>query len=249
MKERETLVVSGLVLLMLVLWLGFLFHEDPGFPGSLTGGILGIVATALMLVPLAYSVVKRWKFLKGKIVKRVSMRTLLSWHIYAGILGPIVALLHTGHRFESALGIALTGMMLLVVMSGFLGRYLMSQIAREMKEKKALLKDAGSRYEHVLSELKEHPEQVAAIRPFMGPVGRMFLQVDAVQSVVPPAAVRAIELSETIADLEFAVKTHEKFKQAFQKWLKFHIVISWIFYALMFIHIWSEFHFGLRWLV
>ncbi|MBZ0185956.1 MAG: hypothetical protein K8F91_06840 [Candidatus Obscuribacterales bacterium] len=249
MKERETLVVSGLVLLMLVLWLGFIFHEDPRFPGSFGGGILGVAATALMLVPLAYSVVKRWKALKEKIVKKVPMRTLLSWHIYAGILGPIVALAHTGHRFESALGIALTGMMLTVVISGFVGRYLMSQIAREMKEKKVLLNDAVSRYEQTLSELREHPEEVAAIQPFMGRVGRMFLQVDAVKSVVPSVGARAIGLSETIADLEFAIKTHEKFKTAFRKWLKFHIVISWIFYALMFIHIWSEFHFGLRWLV
>ena len=37
MKERETIVVSGLVTLMLVLWLGFTIHQDPRFAGSLWG--------------------------------------------------------------------------------------------------------------------------------------------------------------------------------------------------------------------
>ena len=248
MKEKEKLVVSGLVLLMMVLWLGFLVHEDPRFPGSLFGGILGVLATILMLVPLVYSIVKRWRSLKVKITKRVPMRTFLAWHIYAGILGPIVALLHTGHRFESKVGISLTAMMLLVVLSGFIGRYLMSQIAREMKEKKALLKDAEAQYEIVLAELKDHPEEVAAIRPFTGRAARFFLQFDGLQAFTPSAGVRAIELSESISDLEYAIKTHERFKQAFRKWLKFHIVISLIFYGLMFVHIWSEFYFGLRWL-
>lgn len=34
MKEREPLVVGGLVALLLLLWLGFLFHASDRFPGS-----------------------------------------------------------------------------------------------------------------------------------------------------------------------------------------------------------------------
>jgi hypothetical protein len=60
--------------------------------------------------------------LKKVVTQRVSMRTLLTWHIYAGIVGPILAILHTGHKFNSSLGIALTAMMILVTLSGFVGR-------------------------------------------------------------------------------------------------------------------------------
>ena len=38
MKERERIVVIGLIVLMLILWLGFLVHRSPRFPGSAWGG-------------------------------------------------------------------------------------------------------------------------------------------------------------------------------------------------------------------
>src|SRR5262245_44809686 len=85
MKERERLVVSGLVVLLLLLWLGFLVHRDTRFAGSFWGGILGMAGAVLMLVPLAYSLVKRVKWVQERVWRRVTMRTLLSWHIYAGI--------------------------------------------------------------------------------------------------------------------------------------------------------------------
>ena len=57
-----------------------------------------------------------------------------------------------------------------------------------------------------------------------------------------------LRLSESIADVEYSIKTHENFKAWFGKWLKFHIVISIILYALMALHIWAAIHFGLRWI-
>ena len=75
MKERDRLVVSGLVALLLVLWLGFLFHSSPRFAGSLWGGVLGVSGAILMVVPLAYLVVKRIPLLK-KTVTRCLRRSL-----------------------------------------------------------------------------------------------------------------------------------------------------------------------------
>src|SRR6266508_6388102 len=94
MKERQRIVVSGLVILFLILWLGFFVHRSPRFAGSPWGGVLGVSGAALMLVPLAYMIVKRVSPLKKAVTQRVSMRTLLAWHIYAGVLGPILAILH-----------------------------------------------------------------------------------------------------------------------------------------------------------
>jgi hypothetical protein len=51
MKEREPFIVGGLVALLLVLWLGFLFHASPRFAGSLWGGVFGVSGALLMLVP------------------------------------------------------------------------------------------------------------------------------------------------------------------------------------------------------
>ncbi len=251
MKERERTVVTGLVVLMLALWLGFVFHRSPRFAGSFWGGMLGVSGAVLMLVPLAYLFVKRIKWLKLRAKKHVSMRTLLAWHIYAGILGPILVLLHTGHKFESTLGIALTVMTLVVVLSGFVGRYLMNRFSTEIREKKVMLSELNAAYDRVSSQLAAHPDQAAAVRPFSGFFARLLLslfvepvEVLSANSASPATAVR---LAESIADVEYAIETHQNFKRWFGTWLKWHIAVSMFLYILMALHVWAAIHFGIRW--
>ncbi|HJZ58121.1 MAG TPA: hypothetical protein VKE74_24480 [Gemmataceae bacterium] len=248
MKERERLVVTGLVVLLLVLWLGFLFHRDPRFAGSTWGGVLAVTGSSLMLVPLAYSVVKRVTPLKRWVTARVSMRTLLTWHIYAGILGPILVVLHTGHKFDSTLGVVLTAMTLVVVLSGFVGRYLMSMFAEEITEKKKMLTGLESAYRQTAGELAAHSEQVAILRPWSGFWGRLVASLLSPRTVPAPAAARAVRLAASMADLEYAVKTHETFRRLFGRWLRVHLVISFALYGLLALHVWAAVRYGLRWL-
>jgi hypothetical protein len=251
MKERERLVISGLVVLMLLLWLGFLVHRDPRFAGSFWGGVLGVSGAVLMLVPLAYSLVKRVKWVQERLWRRVTMRTLLAWHIYAGILGPILALLHTSHKFNSPLGIALTAMMLLVVLSGFIGRYLMGYFTHELLEKRQMLNALKAAYDQTAGELARQPEQAALLGTFSGFFSRLLAGVFVPSPAAMPGGmavpVRALRLSESMADVEYAIKTHETFKRWFARWLKFHIVISVVLYILLALHVWSGIYFGLRW--
>lgn len=253
MKERERLVVTGLLILLLILWLGFTLHTSPRFAGSFWGGMLGVVGALLMLVPLVYLIVKRVKPLKKAVTKRMSMRTLLAWHVYAGILGPILVILHTGHKFESVLGIALTAMTLLVVVSGFIGRYLMSQFSKEIREKREMLSQLELAYQQTSTELAAQPKEMAWIRPLSGFFSRFLASLFSRDLVSDPgelpASIRALRLAESIADVEYAIRTHETFKSWFGKWLKFHIVISVILYLLLALHVWAGIHFGLRWFV
>lgn len=251
MKERGPFIASGLVALLLLLWLGFLVHRSPRFADSLWGGVLGISGALLMLAPLAYLLVKRIPPLKKFATKRVSMRTLLAWHIYAGIAGPILALVHTGHKFESPLGIALTAMTLIVVVSGFVGRYLMSQFSEQVREKKETLTGLELAYRETSGELAAHPDQIAVLRPMTGFWSRLatafFVASPNTAQSQLPSPIRALRLAESIADVEYAIRTHEAFKRAFGVWLKFHIVISFALYVLLGLHIWAAIHFGLRW--
>ena len=57
----------------------------------------------------------------------------------------------------------------------------------------------------------------------------------------------AVRMAESVADLEYAVRTHQTFKRAFARWLKVHIALSMALYVLLGLHIWSALHFGLRW--
>ena len=251
MKEHERLVISGLVVLLLILWLGFVLHSSPRFAGSFWGGLLGLVGALLMLVPLVYMIVKRIKALKKAVTKWVSMRTLLSWHIYSGIFGPILVILHTGHKFESVLGIALTALTLLVVASGFIGRYLMSQFSSEIREKKEMLGQLEVAYQQTAAELATQPKEMAILRPVSGFFARLFagffVRADGAAPREIPPSIRALRLAETMADLEYAIRTHELFKRWFGTWLKFHIIISFILYFFLALHVWAGVHFGLRW--
>lgn len=252
MQERERSVVTGLILLLVVLALGFYIHRDPRFPGSLAGGVLGISGAALMLVPLAYLFVKRFPLLKRSVTKAVSMRTLLAVHIYAGVLGPILGVLHSGHRFQSPLGIALTTMMIIVALSGFVGRYLMGRVSVDMREQQQLLAGLRVAYERTAGEMLREPDAAGRLRPFVGFFSRLaapfFVAESASVAGSLSAPARALRLSESMADLEYAIKTHELFKSAFGRWLACHIVIAIILYALLALHIWSGWYFGIRWL-
>ena len=244
---------GGLVALLLLLWLGFLFHHSHRFAGSALGGVLGVAGALLMIAPMAYSVVKRIPSVKRWVTPRVPMRTLLAWHIYTGLVGAILGLLHTGHKFESPLGIALTAVMLVVVFSGFAGRYLLGQISQEVREKKEILTGLELAYRRTAAEVAAHPEQMAALRPLGGFWARLAgsLYVSLVgegAAGTTPAAVRAVRLADSIADVEYAIKSHERLKRWFTGWLWLHIVTSVALYALLALHVWAGVYFGLRWL-
>lgn len=249
MKERERIVVAGLVALLLLLWLGFVVHSSPRFPGSLWGGALGVAGAALMLWPLAYSAVKRVSKLKAAVTKRVPMRTLLAWHVYTGILGAILAILHTSHKFDSPLGVSLTAAMLVAVLTGFIGRHFMGLVSQEIREKQEMLDALGVAYRQTAEELSQYAAPAPApARGFLGRLRASLFTPEALVEQGSPAPVyRAVRLAESIADLEYAIRSHELLKRRFARWLKLHIASSVIFYMLLALHVWAGIYFGLRW--
>ena len=246
MKEREGIIVSGTVCVLLLAWLGFFLHRSPRFPGSGIGAVFGIAGAVLMLVPLAYPIAKRIPFLHARMTAHISMPSLLALHAYSGILGPLLALIHTGHKFDSLLGITLTAVMLLVVLSGFAVRYLLTYVSREIKDQLVLLQTARGDLDSAWGVLENSPAEMRSLpRPALLAAGLGSLGIE-LPSGGPAAEVT--RTAEGVADLEYAVRTHELFKRWFSRALKLHIVLSVILYLLLALHIGSGIHFGLRWL-
>ena len=246
MKERERIVITGVLSVLLLAWLGFLVHRSPTFPGSGLGAVFGIAGAALMLVPLVYSVAKRIPFLHARITKHVSMQSLLALHVYTGIFGSVLAMIHTGHKFDSPLGIALTAVMLLVVVSGFAVRYLLTYVNQEIRDKLILLQTARGDLDHAWGVLENTPAEMRGL-----PKARLVAAGLASVGIDLPfggPAGEVIRTAESVADLEYAVRTHELLKCWFAWCLKLHIVLSVILYVLLGLHVWSGIHFGLRWL-
>lgn len=244
MKQREGIVVSGTLCVLLLMWLGFLFHRSPRFAGSGIGLAFGIAGAVLMLVPLAYPIVKRIPYVHDNVTRHVSLPTLLAIHVYSGISGPVLAILHTGHKFNSLLGILLTAVMLLVVVSGYAARYLGTYVSHEITDKLLLLQTARGDLDSAWGVLERAPAErqglpviptltagLASIGielPYRGPKGDV------------------IRIAEGVADLEYAIRTHETFKLWFGLSLKLHILLSIILYVLLGLHIWAGIYFGLR---
>ena len=254
MPGRERYLVTGLVLLMLVLWLGFAVHASPRFPGSLGGGVLAVLAALLMgIPPAAYAAVKRIRRVRAFVTRHVAMRMLLAWHVYTAIAGAILAMLHTAHKFDSPLGIALTTSMLLTVLSGYVGRHFFAFVSMELNEKQAWLVELRREYSDLAEQVAAARDPLVRMTTGRG-VGRRFaasLLLDddtlAGRSSVALAA-RAVRLTDAMADVEYAIATHERLKGRSSWWLRVHLGVSMIFYLLLALHVWAGIYFGLRWL-
>ena len=246
MKEREGIILTGILSILLLSWLGFLFHTSPRFAGSGLGAAFGIAGAALMLIPLAYPIVKRIPSLNKRITKHISLQTLLAVHVYSGIFGPLLAIIHTGHKFNSWLGIALTSVMLLVVVSGFAVRYLLTYVTRDIKDKLLLLQTARGDLDSAWGVLENSPAEARALpKSRLLAAGLASLGIDLSTAGGPAGEVTRI--AESVADLEFAIRTDELFKRWFARALAVHIVLSIILYVLLGLHVWAGIHLGLRW--
>ncbi len=251
MGEREPLVATALIMIILVVWGGGAFHVSPRFAGSPLGGALGVSGALLMLVPFVYLVIKRVKPIKTAVTRHVSMRTLLAWHIYAALLGSLLVLLHTGHKFESVLGISLTALTLIVVFSGFVGRYLLRQIGDDVRRKRGLLSRLYEAFDAASERLAMEPERRGLIHPLRSALLRAFLTespaTDAPGAMDVGSPVTSARLVGSIADVESAIEARETLKRWFSRWLRLHIALAVGLYLLLVLHVWAGIHFGLRW--
>lgn len=246
MKNPERPIVIGLFAVLVFAWLGFLLHVSPDFAGSGLGAVFGISGAALMLVPLGYVAAKRIGFLRSRLTNRLSMRAWLSIHIYSGIVGALLALIHTGHKYASPLGVALTATMLLVVVSGVVLRYLVPFVALDMKDKLSLLQTARGDLDNAWGIVESgaadaaHPSGAPMLTSGLASLGVWFA------SDSPTG--RIINLAASVADLEYSIRTHELMNRWFSYLIVVHILLSVAMYGLLGVHVWSGVYFGLRWL-
>ena len=94
-------------------------------PGGSLGHTLGIVGSSLMVIMLGYSIRKRARFLRNA----GRLRTWLDFHIFCGVIGPLLVILHSSFKVQGLVALSFWSM-IAVALSGVLGRYLYLQIPR-----------------------------------------------------------------------------------------------------------------------
>lgn len=94
-------------------------------PGGTWGRMYGIVGAGLMVAMLSYTVRKRW----GRLRQAGRLRSWLTFHIFCGVVGPLLIVLHSSFKVQGLVALSFWSMVA-VALSGVLGRYLYLQIPR-----------------------------------------------------------------------------------------------------------------------
>jgi len=95
---------------------------------ELFGHGIGIVGFLFMLMTeTLYSLRKR-----SRSVKWGRMSNWLQFHIFTGLIGPYMVLLHTSWKFNGIAGVT-TLFTIIIVVSGFVGRYIFTRIPRTLE--------------------------------------------------------------------------------------------------------------------
>jgi hypothetical protein len=87
-------------------------------------GILGFIF--MLMTETLYSIRKR-----SQSVRWGRMSTWLQLHIFTGIVGPFMVLLHSSWKFNGIAGVT-TLLTVIIVVSGFIGRYIFTRIPRTL---------------------------------------------------------------------------------------------------------------------
>lgn len=97
-------------------------------PSGIVGQGFGVIGGLFCLLTLLYPLRKRWRWLENW----GTPRTWFQFHVYFGIAGPLLATLHTTFKFGGLASICYWSMML-VMASGFVGRFLFALLPRNQR--------------------------------------------------------------------------------------------------------------------
>ncbi len=121
---------------------------------SFFGHSLGVIGFLLMLMTeTLYSMRKR-----ARSVRWGKMASWLQFHIFSGLVGPYLVLLHTAWKFNGLAGVVFL-LTIIIVISGFIGRYIYTAVPRTADGVELQARELGAQIRQIENELSR---QVAA---------------------------------------------------------------------------------------
>jgi len=181
-------------------------------PAGRTAQMLGVAGMAMMTIPVAYVVRKRW--IRSPLAG--SMRAWLNVHIFCGIVGPVLITFHTAFKFNGVIAVAYWSMVA-VVLSGFVGRYLYVRIPRTIRGTELTHDAIAAR----VADLKDALRDMRASGTGRGdPVQREIARLESERAL----------LSRRLVHLE-------RTKRVFSAWHVFHQPLVYLMFAVAAIHV------------
>ncbi|HET8775574.1 MAG TPA: hypothetical protein VFP80_17375 [Thermoanaerobaculia bacterium] len=285
MKPRgllDVVVLAGLSGVLVALWLlsaqdGWAYYSTPlsirGYaaahrvlrPSGTVGHLLGVGGTLLLFATLAYLARRRVKGL----ARAGPVARWLEIHIFCGVFGPILVAFHTSFKFNGVVSVAFWSMVLVVV-SGFVGRYLYvripktirgEELSRDELEKRAAevkgLLDATMLAPRLRAAIEEEEQRLLSRAASKR---TLFARMrDAVSARRRAASLRrqiraavlnrqllhdALELAQERALLLRRLARLESTRRLFQLWHVFHRPLVWLMFFVLLVHLGVAVYFG-----
>ena len=249
MRDKRELWISLLtVILISVFYFTIVLRQGVPAASEFFGHSLGVIGFILMLsTETLYSLRKR-------AIRRPwgRLRSWLRFHIFSGIVGPYLVLLHTAWQFRGLAGVVLL-LTVIVVISGFIGRYIYTAVPRTadgmVLEEQALRQEIALLADELQELDPELPEGVAL--ESLLPAGQgLFAWVVDLRTYVARRRVRRSLTTRTIEALEKMVVVQRRTKdlrssldslatarKLLAVWHTVHIPLGMALFVAAFVHI------------
>ena len=227
-------------------------------PSGAGGHLFGIAGTVMMLAPIVYSLRKKIRWLRTA----GTLKTWLDVHVFCGIVGPVLVTFHTSFKFNGIVSVAYW-LMIAVMLSGFVGRYLYVRIPRGLRGTEMSRSELDARAEELSHRIGEAalPEALlldihAFEHAVVPPAGRVATVLGLFASeVTTPLALRRLRhriaragmapdllrtVVEVIAEraaLLRRVAYLQKTKALFDFWHVFHMPLVYLMFLIVSAHV------------
>lgn len=250
-------------------------HEDYRNlrPAGFRSHAFGIIGSAMMLFMLLYSLRKRVRIFRG-------LGRLNHWldvHIYFGVMGPLLIILHTSFKVQGLVAVSFWSM-IAVALSGVLGRYLYLQIPRNFRGDELSFKEIETQEDELNLVLKEEfnlteddlkkietlipvssNESKGLLKIFLSmlkeDIFRPFRHYKIRKIFTKQFNIPSLHINQLIKIAEKKAVLHRKLlflnqvQRLFHYWHVFHKPFAIIMYIIMFVHIGVAIWLGYTWVL
>jgi len=256
-RELKYAVAAMLFITLAYLIVQARLQEIPS-ASSLWGHSIGALGFVLMLMTeVLYSLRKRSAHAKWG-----PMSDWLEFHIFTGLVGPFLVLLHPGFQFKGLAGV-LSLLTILIVISGFIGRYIYTAVPRtadgvEIDLAVLEAQAAAIRAELALLAVEQVTQPVATRRAigtaitagaaaaYQWSAGQTPRQVNQPVSGAMRAKTRHLQqLQQHQRKLQKAIRQRQTARRLFALWHTIHIPLGLTLFLIAFIHIGAAIYYAL----
>ncbi len=240
-------------------------------PSGKWGHGVGVLATMFMLLNFVYPLRKRLKWFKG----RGSINPWLRFHVFVGIMSPLVILFHTAFQWGNQLATTTYVSVVVVVATGLVGRWIYGWVRVDPLDASESTRIGGRLAElasKVPPEWKQYAEahdppfaHVLALaangptlpRSLPGWILTMPGEAMRVRRGLRHARRLFLERGEyrrfcaqvrELRRLRAKLHFHRRFKRLMSAWRGLHVVLAILLLGLIAMHVWVSVRVGFRWL-